>query len=63
VLGDPVPEEFVEEQLGGDAGEVLVTFWDGKESVLEEVGNERRIGKRLRESETDDGLGRGGLRA
>jgi hypothetical protein len=50
-------------KLGGDAIENLVAFWGSKESVLEEVGDEWRTGQRFKESETDDGLGRGGLRA
>jgi hypothetical protein len=29
--------EFIEETLGDDAGTVLVAFWGGKESVLEEI--------------------------
>jgi len=32
-----VPEEFVEEILGDNAGTVLIAFWGGKESVLEEI--------------------------
>lgn len=53
--------EFVEETLGGDE-EILVAFWGGKETVLEE-GDGRRIGERFEEGEIADGLGRGGLRA
>jgi hypothetical protein len=60
--GEPVPE-FIEETLRGDA-EILVAFWGGKETVLEEVGEERRTGEGFEEGEIADGLlGRGGIRA
>jgi hypothetical protein len=56
--------EFIEEKLESDAGEVLVAFWGGKESVLEDVEDERRIGGGFGESdEMDDGFERGGTRA
>jgi hypothetical protein len=32
--------EFIEETLEGDTGKILVAFWGGKESVLEEDGDE-----------------------
>jgi hypothetical protein len=58
-----VPEELLEEALGGDE-EILVAFWGGKETVLEEVGDGRRTGKGFEEGEIADGLlGRGGPRA
>jgi len=36
VLGNPVAE-LVEEALEDDTGAILIAFWGGKESVLEEV--------------------------
>jgi hypothetical protein len=54
-------QEFVEETLGGDA-EILVAFWDGKETVLEE-GEGRRTGEGFEEGEIADGLKGGGPRA
>lgn len=32
--------EFIEETLGGDAGEVVVSFWSTQENVLEEIVGE-----------------------
>jgi hypothetical protein len=32
--------KFIEETLGGSTGKILVAFWGGKESVLEENGDE-----------------------
>lgn len=63
-MGEPLPG-FLEEALPGDMGGavLVVAFWEGKESVLEEVGGERRTGERFEEGEIADGRGRGGLRA
>ncbi len=58
-----MPEELLEEALGGEE-EILVAFWGGKETVLEEVGDGRRTGGRFEEGKIADGLlSRGGPRA